>query len=111
MVLETFFSVSVRDMDRATAFYRAALGATVTFPMPRWSSLHIAGVRVGLFLHPEHEGGDTGLHFVVPDLAAARAEIDRAGGHADPQEHEVAPGVVIALAKDTEGNGFTLRRA
>jgi predicted enzyme related to lactoylglutathione lyase len=111
MVVETFFSLPVLDMERATSFYTSALGAKVAYATPRWTSLHIAGVRIGLFLHPMSPGGATGLHFVVPDLAAARAAIEQAGGHAAAGEQEVAPGVVTLEATDTEENGFTLRRA
>jgi len=106
VVTETFFAVLVTDMQRAIAFYSTALGAQVKFSTPGWTSLMIAGVRVGL-AHPGTPG-PTGLHFAVADLAAARAAIERAGGRSD-NPVEVAPGVVIANATDTEGNGFTLR--
>jgi predicted enzyme related to lactoylglutathione lyase len=109
-VTETFFSVEVDDMARATAFYVEALGASVLFPSPRWSSLSIAGVRVGLFLHPEHAAASIGLHFVVSDLATARADVERAGGRIVAPSIEVAPGVVIASVTDTERNTFSLRR-
>ncbi len=110
LVTETFLSVDALDMPRATAFYAGALGATVKFASPDWASLDIAGVRVALARSPGHEGGRTGLHFAVADLAAARANVERAGGRAGPPV-EVAPGVVIALCVDTEANGFTLTSA
>jgi predicted enzyme related to lactoylglutathione lyase len=105
---ETFFALPVRDMKRATRFYAEALGAVVTFASDGWSSLDIAGVRIGLFLH---EGtGRSGLHFVVGDLGAARADVERAGGSFATDPMEVAPGVTIAEVEDTEGNVITLRR-
>ena len=107
-VLETFFSVPVGDMKRATAFYVDALGATVSFATPIWSSLHIAGVRVGLF--PGAPGGRIGLHFVIDDEPATRAAIEAAGGRM-AQPIEVAPGVFVIDATDSEGNIFQLRRA
>jgi predicted enzyme related to lactoylglutathione lyase len=110
-VIETFFSVDVGDMARATAFYVDALGATVAFASPVWSSLRIAGVRVGLFLHPERMQGRVGLHFAVSDLESARAAVEQAGGRCVTPPVEVAPGVVVADVADTEGNTFTLRRA
>src|SRR5262249_27665034 len=110
-VTETFFAVAVKNMQRATAFYADALGATARFASPRWSSLRIAGVRVGLFLNPEHTEDKIGLHFVVTDLAAARADVERAGGRIVTPSLEVAPGVIVADVTDTEGNTFTLRRA
>lgn len=109
-VQEAFFVVEVRDMPRATAFYVSALGAAVMFASPAWSSLRVAGVRLGLHHHPGHADARTGLHVVVSDLPATRAEIERAGGRSEPPV-EVAPGVVTVDATDTEGNTFTLRQA
>jgi predicted enzyme related to lactoylglutathione lyase len=107
-VTETFFSVEVEDMQRATAFYVHALGATVVFSSAGWSSLRIAGVRVGLALNLEHVASRVGLHFAVSDLTIARAEVERAGGFMASSPVEVAPGVVIVRCDDTEGNSFTL---
>ncbi len=107
-VTETFFSVEVSDMQRATRFYVEALGGTVMFASLGWSSLRIAGVRVGLALNPEHAASKIGLHFAVSDFAAARADVERAGGRIIAPLIEVAPGVVVAEVADTEGNSFTL---
>jgi predicted enzyme related to lactoylglutathione lyase len=110
-VKETFFSVEVSDMQRAAAFYGDALGATVTFISPAWSSLHIAGVRLGLALSPGHPASKVGLHFAVSDLPGARAAVERAGGRIASPPLEVAPGVVLADVTDTEGNTFTLTQS
>jgi extradiol dioxygenase family protein len=56
MVKETFFSIEVDDMERARRFYAEALGAMISFATPVWISVHIAGVRIGLFLNPEVSG-------------------------------------------------------
>ena len=108
VVSETFFSVSVRDMGRAKAFYVGALGATVAYASAGWSSLRIAGVRIGLALGESNAGERTGVHFAVTDLAGAHGEIERAGGRVVHQSVEVAVGVVISEAMDTEGNTFVL---
>jgi predicted enzyme related to lactoylglutathione lyase len=110
-VTETFFSVEVKDMKRATDFYVRALDAAVTFASPGWSSLRLAGVRVGLALNELHSGRRVGLHFALSDLAAGRSDVERAGGCIVAASIEVAPGVVIAEVADTEGNVFTLTRA
>jgi predicted enzyme related to lactoylglutathione lyase len=107
-VTETFFGLEVEDMRRATAFYVDALGATVVFSSPGWSSLRIAEVRVGLALSSEHLASRVGLHFGVSDLATARADVERAGGCIVSSSVEVAPGVIIVRCDDTEGNTFTL---
>ncbi|MDP2345651.1 MAG: VOC family protein [Deltaproteobacteria bacterium] len=109
-VIETFFSVGVAEMERATAFYVAALGAKVMFASPRWSSLNVAGVRIGLFLNPLHLPGRVGLHFVVSDLGTARAAVAHAGGRIIAEPMEVAPGVVTVDVADTEGNVFSMRQ-
>jgi predicted enzyme related to lactoylglutathione lyase len=106
IVSETFLTLAVADMTRATAFYKNALGATVSFASRAWSSLHVANVRIGLY---PGEPSASGLHFVVDDLASALAAVERAGGAIAQAASEVAPGVVIALVRDTEGNTFALR--
>ena len=110
-VTETFFSVEVLDMRRATAFYVKALGARVTFASPGWSSLMLAGVRLGLALNARHEGAATGLHFAVDDLESAGAHIERAGGNIGSSPVEVAPGVMIVRCRDSEANTFTLTQS
>lgn len=110
-VTETFFVVSVSNMDRAAAFYTAALGASIAWASPRWSSLHIAGVRVGLFANPEHSGAHVGLNFAVSDLEAACASVARAQGKVITPRMQAAPNVFVAEVADTEGNIFALRQA
>ena len=110
VVTETFFSIEVADMARATAFYAAALGARVSYATPVWTSIYIASVRVGLFHLPGHPGCRTGLHFGVDDLPAAIASIEAAGGKLVVPASEVAPGVVVADCIDTEGNAFAVRQ-
>ena len=110
-VTETFFSVVVTDMARATAFYGAAFDAATMFPSPRWTSLRVAGVRIGLFHDPAHIPGRIGLHFVVTDLAATCRAVDAAGGRVVTPGREVAPGVVVADVADSEGNELSLRQA
>jgi predicted enzyme related to lactoylglutathione lyase len=107
-VSETFFSVGIRDMARATAFYCDTFGARVAFATPAWTSLHVAGVRLGLAFDAKHTGGATGLHFAVANLVEACAEVERAGGRVEQARVEAAPGVVLGLVVDTEGNGLTL---
>ena len=103
-----FFSVDVRDMDRAVAFYESAFGAAVDFWSPTWSSLVIAGIRVSLVLR-ENAAPSNGLHFIVDDIALACAVVARAGGQIKPAV-EASGGSIMAEVIDTEGNTFTLRQ-
>jgi predicted enzyme related to lactoylglutathione lyase len=108
-VAETFLSLTVADMDRAVTFYSRSLGATTKWTSPRWSSLDVAGVRIGLFASPGHGGGRVGLHFAVTNLQAACASVAREGGTIVTPASEVAPGLHVADAADTEGNIFSLQ--
>ena len=110
-VRETFLSIPVADMERARRFYVGAFDASVQYESPVWSSLRIAGVRLGLNASPHDAGSRTGLHFVVDDLALACEAIVSAGGEVVAHPSEVQPGVVLADVADTEGNIFTLSRA
>ena len=103
-----FVSVSVRDMNRALAFYVEALDAVVDYASPAWSSLTIAGIRVSLELR-KLEPTSIGLHFIVEDLALSCAAVERAGGQIEPAV-EARRGVVIAEVLDSEGNTLTLRQ-
>lgn len=106
-VQEMFFDIYVGDVQRAEAFYVNALGATVDFASPTWSSLVIAGVRVNLVLR-DRESSPSGMHFIVENIALACAAVACAGGEIAPAI-ETAHGM-IAEAFDTEGNAFTLRQ-
>jgi predicted enzyme related to lactoylglutathione lyase len=108
LVKETFLSLAVTNMERATTFYAQAFGATIAYASERWSSLIIAGVRLGLALKDDHDGDQQcGLHFVVDDLQIAGNEVRRAGGTAlGPRT--VVPGLRFVEASDTEGNSFFL---
>jgi hypothetical protein len=83
----------------------------VVFASPEWSSLSIAGVRIGLALTRGHSGAWTGLHFAVRELARALEAVERSGGSADDGPTEVAPGVVIAEVSDSEANTLMLTLA
>lgn len=86
-----------------------AFGAEVMYAATVWTSLRIAGVRVGLALQPDLTPTSVGLYFAVGDLDAARADVERAGGKIGAPV-EVAPGVFVAEVTDTEGNTLSLRR-
>jgi predicted enzyme related to lactoylglutathione lyase len=110
-VRETFLSIPVADMERARRFYVGAFDASVQYESPVWSSLRIAGMRLGLNASPHDAGNRTGLHFVVDDLAVACGMTVRGGGELVSHPNEVQPGVVLADVTDTEGNIFTLSLA
>jgi predicted enzyme related to lactoylglutathione lyase len=109
--MEAFFSIPVGDMGRARRFYVRAFDASVQYASPVWSSLRIAGVRLGLNATSSDTARNSGLHFVVDDLGLACDAVAGAGGVVVTDATEVQPGVVISEAADTEGNIFTLSLA
>jgi len=106
------FVLMVRDMDRAVAFYRDAMGLRLVLQSAIWSELAQGDAMVAL-----HAGGDervrgTGLSFQVDDI---RAACDRAvaGGAELRRGPEHRPGDPVTLAElvDPEGNVFMLSQS
>jgi predicted enzyme related to lactoylglutathione lyase len=108
----------VTDLDRAKAFYLQCgfvedvdmqIGADVRFVQltPPGSGCSVS-FSTGL---PEYDGVPgslRGLHLVVPDIAAARAELV-SRGIAVSEVVEVADGVKYAPFADPDGNTLTLQ--
>jgi methylmalonyl-CoA/ethylmalonyl-CoA epimerase len=70
-------AVNVRDLPRAVAFYREALGLTLLFEVPGMAFFACGGVRLMLSVpeKPEHTHPSSILYFQVPDIQAAHAEL------------------------------------
>jgi len=108
-----FFSVPVADMERAKAFYRDTLGMS----SPDWDAgfPEIQTGNVSLYLiDPTAVGGEFSPHVAyvalrVPDVAAARAELEAKGieFHGDIRDTGVCH---MAFFNDSEGNALMLHR-
>jgi predicted enzyme related to lactoylglutathione lyase len=105
---EVFFSVYVRDMERAISFYENALGANVEYETATWSSVTLAGVRFSLVL-AERPPVALGMHLIVDNVALACAAVTYEGGAISPAV-EMTHGTIFAEIFDTEGNMLTLRQ-
>lgn len=107
-VFAAYTLVFVRDMGRAVAFYRDALGLAVRITSPAWSEMEIAGTTIAL--HPGADGGtrETPLGFKVLNIDAVANAIVTAGGfiHAPKSQAQGEPAII--KAGDTEGNVFFL---
>jgi methylmalonyl-CoA/ethylmalonyl-CoA epimerase len=103
-------SIIVKDVDRATAFYRDVLGLPLLFTVPSMAFFDCGGVRLmlGTASSAEYDHPSSILYFRVPDIKA---------GYARLVEHRVdivAPPRLIApmpthdlwmtAFKDSEGN-------
>ncbi len=65
-------AITVTEIDRATAFYRDALGLPVLMTAPNMAFFNCGGVRLYLSSGqgPEHTGGNSFLYFKTPDINA-----------------------------------------
>ena len=108
-------AVHVRDIGRASAFYREKLGLKHLFDAPpRMAFFECGGVRL-MLTHPE--GGEfdhrsSVLYFHVGDIEAAHRSLEAKGVKFRTAPHRVA--VVgehefwLAFFEDTEGNVMAL---
>ena len=111
--------IPVTDVDKAKAFYAEQLGFVVDVDVrpvdgvrvvqltPPGSACSI-GFGTGIPVYEAPPGSIRGLHLVVDDIEAARAEL--IGRGVDVGEiQDVGGGVTYAGFEDPDGNGWTLQ--
>lgn len=105
---------TVRDMNRAVAFYRDVLGLQPVYVSEHWSAFDVGGVRLGLHLGegeppPGRADGAGGavVTFRVPDLRAAVERLRGLGVVFLGDLLEETYGALIAC-RDPDGNVFKL---
>jgi len=111
--------VPVSDVDRAKAFYvdqlgfvadvdvRPVDGVRVVQLTPPGSACSI-GIGTGLAAYEATPGSVRGLHLVVEDIEAARAELVARGVEVS-EVHDFGGGVKGAEFADPDGNSFELQ--
>jgi predicted enzyme related to lactoylglutathione lyase len=111
--------IPVTDVDRAKAFYadqlgfvadvdvRPADGVRVVQLTPPGSACSI-GFGTGIPAYQGAAGSVRGLHLVVTDIEAARAELIGRGVDVGAVQ-DVGGGVLYAGFEDLDGNGWTLQ--
>lgn len=109
-------ALNVRDIERATAFYRDTLGLRHLFSAPPRMSFFDAGGGLRLLLGEPEPGtaahGSALLYYKVGDIQAGHAQLIARGveGHTAPHfvaklaDHELW----LATYLDGEGNTFAL---
>lgn len=111
--------VPVRDVDRAIAFYRDALGCTLDVDVSPADGVRVVqltppgsgcslGLGTGLDAYDGEPGSLRALHLVVEDLESARAELLGRGIEVG-EVVDVGGGVRYAGFADPDGNGWTLQ--
>jgi methylmalonyl-CoA/ethylmalonyl-CoA epimerase len=105
--------VPVRDAERATAFYRDALGMRFLFAFPHVAFFDAGGVRLYLAEpeQPDFDGRAT-IYFRVPDIEAAVETLAARGVSFTDRPHVVhrdgTSALWMAFAKDPDGNNIAL---
>lgn len=106
-------SVSIRDVERAIAFYRDTLGLKFLFRAGQLAFFDIGGVRL-LLSPPERDGKafSSVLYFRVPDIQKAYSQLkaDKVEFIGEPSMIARMPDHELWLAefKDGEGNFMAL---
>ena len=107
-------ALSVRDMDRAVAFYRDVVGLKFLFQAPNVAFFDVAGLRLmlGQAAPADLKPAGTILYFESADLDADFAMLQQGGVHVEQQPHFVAKlgakDLWMAALRDPDGNVFEL---
>jgi catechol 2,3-dioxygenase-like lactoylglutathione lyase family enzyme len=111
--------IPVTDVDKAKAFYAERLGFVVDVDVSPADGVRVVqltppgsacsiGIGTGIPVYEAPPGSIRGLHLVVTDIEAARAEL--IGRGVDVGEiQDVGRGVTYAGFEDPDGNGWTLQ--
>lgn len=107
-------AVVVKDVQRATAFYRDVLGLRFLFAAGQLAFLDCGGVRLMLDKpkKPEFDHPSSILYFSVPDIQAAHQRLVASGVAIVEAPHLIAPmpdhDLWMSFFRDTEGNVMAL---
>jgi methylmalonyl-CoA/ethylmalonyl-CoA epimerase len=106
-------SMRVHDVDRATRFYRDALGLPFLFAAPRLAFFNCDGVRLMLSTpEPGFDHPGSIVYFAVDDIRGASDTLKARGVVFREEPHKVATladrEVWLAVFDDTEGNTLAL---
>ena len=112
----------VTDVDRAKAFYADRLGFKVDLDVSPSEAFRVVqltppgsacSITIGVGIVGTPPGSVQGLHLVVDDIHAARAELVGRGVEVAEVQDMSAPGkptVSYAAFTDPDGNGWTLQQ-
>jgi len=112
----------VADVDRAKAFYADRLGFKVDLDVSPSEAFRVVqltppgsacSIAIGVGIVGTPPGSVQGLHLVVDDIHAARAELVGRGVEVAEVQDMSAPGkptVSYAAFTDPDGNGWTLQQ-
>jgi len=103
-------AVTVRDLDRAVAFYEQTLGMKLLFRVPNLAFFDCGGVRLMLSTpeKPEFDHPASVLYYKVADLPAVHTALLRRNVKFEAAPHPIAKmpdhELWLAFFRDSEGN-------
>jgi predicted enzyme related to lactoylglutathione lyase len=102
----------VKDLDKAKAFYGALLGTEPYADQPYYVGYRVGDQEIGLDPNGHAQGmtGPIGYRD-VDDIAARLQELVAAGAEVVRPIGDVGGGMLVATAKDADGNVVGLRQA
>jgi predicted enzyme related to lactoylglutathione lyase len=102
----------VDDLARARRLFRVLLGAEPVVDAPYYVQFDADGQAIGLDPHG-HRHGQSGpvAYWHVDDVARSLADLVAAGAETVQDPTDVGGGLLVALARDGEGNLIGLRQA
>jgi methylmalonyl-CoA/ethylmalonyl-CoA epimerase len=106
-------AINVKDVKRATAFYRDTLGMKFLFEFPNLAFFDCAGVRLMLTIpEKEFDHPSSVLYYRVADIQAAHHALSAHGVQFDQGPHIVAKlpeqNLWMAFFRDSEDNLLAL---
>src|SRR4051794_5233316 len=109
--------IPVSDVDAAKQFYTEKLGFKLDHdvsPSPNFRVVQLTppgsacSICIGVGVVKTAPGSVQGLHLVVPDIHAARAQLLERGVEASGIQ-ELGPGVFYVFFKDPDGNSWAVQ--
>ncbi len=103
-------SIIVKDVERATAFYRDVLGLPLLFTVPSMAFFDCGGVRLmlGTASSPEYDHPSSILYFRVADIQAGYQRLVGRGAEIVSPPRLIAPmpthDLWMTAFRDSEGN-------
>jgi catechol 2,3-dioxygenase-like lactoylglutathione lyase family enzyme len=102
-------AVTVKDVDRAVAFYQDVLGLRLLFRAPPGLAFFdCGGVRLMLSVPEGAGGGASIIYYVVPDVQSACDALAARGVNVEHEPHMIARmpdhELWMAFIRDSEGN-------
>ncbi len=109
--------IPVSDVDRAKSFYADKVGFNIDHDVRATDEMRVVqltppgsacSIAIGTGIVDTSPGSVRGLHLVVPDINAARAEIVDRG--VDVGQVQDLGGILYVTFSDPDGNGWALQQ-